>query len=83
MEQKVRIKREFDPADLMRAFIGVRIDSILAILKALNVNENDKDWRFHFQGAPPPERVDSTPAPNSLFWKSRKTRPDDEGVGFQ
>jgi hypothetical protein len=48
----MRIRREFEIDNLMSAFIGVRIDNILEILKALDINRDDEDWRSHFQDGP-------------------------------
>ena len=57
------MKCEFELDDLMRAFIGVRVDNVLAILNALGVDLSAEECRFQFQGVRQLERVGSTLEP--------------------
>jgi hypothetical protein len=55
------MKCEFELDELMRAFIGVRVDNVLAILNALGVDLNSEEYLSQFQGAPPLEQASSSP----------------------
>jgi len=46
----------------MTAFIDVRVDNVLAILKALGVDLSAEECRSQFRGALPPEQANSNPA---------------------